>query len=329
MNEAEKSELAQPHDLLVRNVLADADLAADLLKNYLDPKLVSALELDSLKREAGDTVSSELKKLVGDLRYSARFKKRDAELKVFVFLEHQSRPDWLISLRMVKYVCAAYEQQASGMKKGERFPYPLAVVLHHGKKPWKNLLPMRDLIAMPPPDVGVEDNILGLPIRLIDVAAMPVDELRGHPMVCALLDSLQSASTGALPARLRKIADRLRGLGGEKRLDSWTEALATYYYTLAQGEVENTIDELTQAFMGLHSKKEAKEMVMTVAEKLEVRGNAKGKAEAIVTVLKSRFDTVPATVQKKLMTLRDVGRAEEMLELALACQSLREFQKAL
>ncbi len=81
--------------------------------------------------------------------------------------------------------------------------------------------------------------------------------------------------------------------------------------------------------MGLHSKKEAKEMVMTVAEKLEVRGNAKGKAEAIVTVLKSRFDTVPATVQKKLMTLRDVGRAEEMLELALACQSLREFQKAL
>ncbi len=47
MSEAEKNNVAHPHDLLVRNVLADTELVADLLRNYLDPELVTALELDS------------------------------------------------------------------------------------------------------------------------------------------------------------------------------------------------------------------------------------------------------------------------------------------
>ncbi|MDR1744288.1 MAG: Rpn family recombination-promoting nuclease/putative transposase, partial [Planctomycetota bacterium] len=74
MADAEKSDAPHPHDLLVRNVLADADIAADLLRNYLAAEWASALEWDSLKREPGETVAPNLSKLVGDLRYSARFR---------------------------------------------------------------------------------------------------------------------------------------------------------------------------------------------------------------------------------------------------------------
>ncbi len=326
MGESNRDTLAHPHDLLVRNILADTDLAANLLQTYLPPEWGTILEWDNLKRESGETVATGLSTLVGDLRYSTRFKKSGEALEVFIFLEHQSRVDPFMSLRMLGYVCAAYQQQLPALKKGERFPYPLAVVLYHGKKPWKKIPPMRELIAIPP---GVADALLHLPICLIDLAAMPVEQLRGHPMVCALLDSLQSSSLGILPSRFNKIIARLSGLGGERRIKSWTEALATYYYALVQGEVKDVIGELTRAFMGLYGKREAKEMGLTVAEKLHQDGMAKGKIESVITVLETRFGKLPASLQKKLVNLQDGARIEKVLKLAATCQSLKEFQKAL
>ncbi len=329
MDEEERSSVVHPHDLLVRKVLADTDIAADLLRHHLDPELVSTLDLGSLKREAGDSVSRKLSKLMGDLRYSARFKGGDKELKLFVCLEHQSRPDRFMAFRMLGYIHAAYEQILPSLKKGERFPYPLAVVLHHGVSPWKKIPPMRELIDMTP---GVEGDILGVPIRLIDVATMSLDELHGHPMVCALLDSLQSASTGQLPSRMYGILARLRGLGREKRTKAWVTALAEYYAAV-RGEVQNIREDLTHVLTGVYDTEEAEKMATTMYEAIQregrVEGRVEGKAEAIVSVLKSRFGAVPATVQRKLMKLRDSSRVEAMLELAVACQSLKEFQKAL
>ncbi len=341
MGDAKKSNVAQPHDLLVRNVLADADLAANLLQNYLDPGLASAVDLDSLKREAGDTVDPKLAKLVGDMRYSARFKGSNKELKVFVFLEHQSSPDRFMSFRMLGYIHAAYQEMLPRLKKGERFPYPLAVVLHHGESPWKRIPSMRELIDVTP---DVEGDILGLPIRLIDVAAMSVDELRGHPMVCALLDTLQSASAGNLPSRMSGIFDRLYGLGREKRVKPWMTALAKYYM-FVRGETRDAVGDLTHLFMRVVSKQEAGKMATTMAEALQmegmVRGVAKGRAEgrvegvvegkieSMLTILERRFGGVPAAVQKKIKSLKDIRSIDKAFEMALDCESLKEFQKAL
>ncbi len=335
MADAEKSDAPHPHDLLVRNILADADIAADLLRNYLPPEWALALEWDSLKREGGETVAPDLSKLVGDLRYSARFKGSGEELKVFIFLEHQSRPDRFMTFRMLEYVFAAWRRQLSAPEKVTRFPYPLAVVLHHGKKPWKKIPSMRDLIAIPPDATGALPD---LSICLIDAAAMPVDQLRGHPMVCALLDSLQSASTGVLSIRMRKILSRLRGLAEERRIKPWVTALARYY-TFVQKVVQDDIDDFASVFTELCGRKEAKEMMMTFAETFEKKGIAKGrtegraegKIESMITFLECRFDGIPDALRKKLLKMRDNGdgRIEEMLKLAATCRSLKEFQKAL
>ncbi len=73
------------------------------------------------------------------MRYSARFMGSGEELEVFVVLEHQSRTDRLMSFRMLDYVFPACRRQALSLKKGMRFPYPLAVVQYHGKTPWMKL----------------------------------------------------------------------------------------------------------------------------------------------------------------------------------------------
>lgn len=337
MSETEKHGVAHPHDSLVRNVLADTELAADLLRHYLAPEVISTLDLDSLKREVSDTVSPSLSKREGDLRYSARFKGDDGELKVLLLCEHQSRPDRFMSFRMLEYICAAYRELVPNLQQGKGFPYPLAVVLHHGESPWKKIPPMRELIDMKP---GVPNDILGLPIYLIDVAAMSLDELRGHPMVCALLDSLQSASTGRLAERISCIFSRLSNVREEGRLNIWSMALSKYY-TAVQGKTQENIDTLRQALKALLGIREAEKMTATIADGWieegiaigEARGvaigEARGEAKSMLIVLESRFGAVPAVLQKKLMTLQDNSRIEKMLKLAVTCQNLKEFENGL
>ncbi len=188
---------------------------------------------------------------------------------------------------------------------------------------------MRELIDMMP---GMANDILGLPIHLIDVAAMSTDELRGHPMVCALLDSLQSASMGVLSARMPGILDRLRDLGGDRRVKPWLTALVRYCVAF-RGEAQNALDDLVHVFTGYYDKKEAEKMATTLLEQIQmegiVKGEVKGQAKSAVMVLESRFGEIPAAIQKKLLGLRDAHRVERMIKLAATCQSLKEFQKAL
>ncbi len=343
MKKTEPADVSRPHDRLVKSFLTEPDLASDLFKNYLGDEWVELVDFDSLKGESTETVDRGLSELHADLRFSAKFKDSDEELKVFLFLEHQSRPDRFMSFRLLRYVCAAYQQhlEAVGENKDTTFPFPLAVVLHHGKSPWKKVLPMRELIDCKP---GMAMDILQLPICLIDLARIPGDQLRGHPAVCALLDSLQSASAGRLPERVVDIFSRLQNVREEGKLKSWSMALATYYFAM-QGKVQESLDSLLQALGRLYGIREAEKMTTTFAQSWIEEGIAIGKAEgkaegitegeaagqlkSVMLILESRFGDIPAATQKKLASLRDARRIEKMVKLAATCQSLKEFQKAL
>lgn len=335
MKETKQAEISHPHDLLVRLFLNEPDLASDLFKNYLTEEWVELVDFDSLRRESTESVDRNLSERLADLRYSTKIKGSNEELNVFVFLEHQSRPDRFMAFRLLEYICAAYRQHlsAAGERKDTTFPLPLAVVLHHGKTPWKKVLAMRELFDT---QHDMWANTLKFPICLIDLAKIPGEQLRGHPAVCALLDSLQSASEGRLPERVTNIFRRLQNVREESRLKTWSTALATYYLAV-QGKGQENLDTLLHALETLYSVREAEKMTTTFAQSWkeegfaigEAVGEVKGQAKSVIKFLELRFGEVPAGVQKKLMDLRDGSRVERLLELAATCQSLREFQKAL
>ncbi len=284
---------------------------------------VEQVNFDSLKQESTESVDRNLAARRADLCYSAKLKGSDEDLSVLLFLEHQSRSDRFMAFRLLEYICAAYRQHltVAGERKDTTFPPPLAVVLHHGKTPWKKMLTMRDLFNS---QHDIWMDTLKFPICLIDLAQIPSDQLRGHPAVCALLDSLQSASTGRFPERLTGILGRLKSVREEGRLKSWSEALSTYF-TAVQGKAKENTDILFHALKMLLGAREAEKMTATIADGWKTEA----KIESVITVLESRFDAIPGSVQKKLMGLSGTKRIEQILKLAATCQSLREFQKAL
>lgn|GEM_PF-1950062 len=335
-----KNDIMHPHDLLVRNIFGDADLTADLIRNHLPPDLTSNLDLNRLRREAVESINPGLSELLGDLRFSGKFKGTGQELRVFVFLEHQSRPDRFMSFRLLEYVFAAYRQHLSnsrGKGKPATFPYPLAIVLHHGKKPWKSVTPMRELIDIGP---GAPKEILDFPIFLIDLPRIEPEQLKGNPVVCAALDILQSASTGRLSERAKDIFNRLRSQRKDRRLKRWAHALGTYYVCI-QERIQAKHDDVTDILQPVLGKQEAMKMGITIAEGYRLEGEAKGKAEGkaegeaegtaktIIAFLEARFGTVPAGLRKKVTLMRGSKKLERAIKACATCESLKAFEKTL
>jgi predicted transposase/invertase (TIGR01784 family) len=141
--DGQQFELPQPHDHLVRHFLASPDIAADLLQNYVPSDIVGLLDLARLRCESPDAVDKELREVIGDIRFSTRFRDRGLRAEVLVFLEHQSKADRLIRFRVLEYIVKACRKRLAegNAAKGapKTLPYVVAVVLGGKHQPIRRL----------------------------------------------------------------------------------------------------------------------------------------------------------------------------------------------
>ncbi|MDR1533724.1 MAG: Rpn family recombination-promoting nuclease/putative transposase, partial [Planctomycetota bacterium] len=260
--------------------------------------------------------------------------------KVFLLLEHQSRSERHISFRIAEYVIKDFRERLNAKgspgRGGKNFPFPLAIILHHGKTPWKGPLKMRDLVD------GARELapfLLDLPIFLVDLASIPEEEIKGKPTLRALLAALQAAGKGRLAERFGRILGFLAGSGRDSRLRGDLRTLINYLAVvdrprLAEADIRRELDKLIGS-------KEAEEMTTSLAREWlregeakgraegEAEGEAKGRAEALILVLRARFGDPPAAVRNKLRKCADPGQLDRWAELAATCPSLGDFRKKL
>jgi hypothetical protein len=319
-------ELAHPHDLLVRRFLIEPELMADLMTYYVkqaaDQKIVQLIELANLRCESPVNIDKNLIEAIGDLRFSTNFKASQQQSNVFLLFEHQSKIDKHIRMRGLQYIVQAYERFEEETGGKSKYPYPIVVVFYHGKIPWKELLEMDEMIERVP---GAEGNLLRYTLILIDMSIIPKNELKGHPALQALIETLQLASQGKLIAEFEHVADHFIALKHDPRAKGWLHSLVRY--VLAVGKVSKEL--VIKAFSTLLDEKEAEKMAMSTMQELMLQGKAEGKAEAIATVLKVRFGVLPRHIVKSINSYSDPIALESWTELAATCKSLDEFADAL
>jgi hypothetical protein len=168
---------------------------------------------------------------------------------------------------MFEYIAVTYREiwRLAGRsgKSGKVFPYPLAVILYNGERPWSGPLKMGELIENFP---GLPGDILDLPVFLVDLAKIPGEKIRGLPPVRALLSALRAASNKELGKRLEAI---LRMAVEEKegvRRDSWLRALVHYYWYLEKPLTG--LKAATRILDKIVGRKEAEAMATSLAEEL-------------------------------------------------------------
>ncbi len=321
---------AHPHDLLVRLFLNDRELFADFLGNYLEPEIVELLDLDRLHCESTAIVDGSLDEHIGDLRFSTVFKNSEEPLEVFIFLEHQSSQQPLLPFRMLKnivdaYGCVVAGRENAGGKPGRLFPYPLAIILYHGKMPWRAPLSMRDLIATVP---GLDPVVLDFPIHLVDLSQKPTDEIKGHPALRALLLSLQAASQKCLGRRFETIFALFTALQPGERVREWMRGI--WNYVAAQDKPDNGKAIVAKVCGRLFGPQEGEKMAKTlmdeVLEEGEARGIFLGKAQAILVILSGRLGPVPKEIREQVMAVQDEALLDDLLLQASICTDFLHFK---
>ena len=66
-------------------------------------------------------------------------------------------------------------------------------------------------------------------------------------------------------------------------------------------------------------------MAQTMAEYLMEQGETRAKREAVLKLLRLRFDTVPESVSRRISTMRSLSHLDSLFEEALAAQTLDDI----
>jgi predicted transposase/invertase (TIGR01784 family) len=321
-------ELAHPHDHLARRFLIDPELMADLLAYYTrkvaDKQTVGLLDLKHLECKSPVAIDQNLIEGIGDLRFATTFRGSNRQSNVYLIFEHQSKIDQRIRIRGLNYIIQSYNQFEEAHKGKGKLPYPIVVVLYHGKASWKSLPDMDDMIDIVP---GAESGLLKFTLILIDISVIPPEEFEGHPALRALLETLQRSSEGELLANFDRITDYFRSIKRDPRAKSWLHSIV--HYTMSVVEIGSEL--IVKAYSKVFNEREAQKMAMTTAQKLLLEGKAEGKAEgerqAILTVLNTRFGKVPPRIAKSVDSYTDHGALKSLTVLAVKCNSLDEFRE--
>ena len=120
-----------PHDLFARYTFGHPERAAAELRAVLPAQLVSEVDWASLRQESGSVVDPELRESESDLLFTARLR-TGRSLLLYVLLEHQSRVDRWMALRMLRYVVRLMERWRTEHPESTRLPIILPLVMYHG-----------------------------------------------------------------------------------------------------------------------------------------------------------------------------------------------------
>jgi len=299
-----------------------ADLLLFYTQKLADQQAVNLLDLKRLECKSPITIDEQLVEGIGDLRFSTSFKGSKRRSSVFLLFEHQSTINRRVRVRGLKYIIQTYDQFEETHKGEEKLPYPLIVVLYHGKIPWKHLPEMDELIEIAP---GMKTGLLDYQLILIDVSELKPEDFKGHPVLQAVLEALQLASKNRLVAEFDRIMNRLTVVKTDPRMKGWLRSFARYAMSVAKIRVE----QIVKAFSKILSEREANDMAKTMAEELWTGGKAEQGRNMVLTVLKARFQGVPQEVENAIRQMNDPIALDSWAAQAATSLSMEEFAEAL
>ena len=328
------TELAHPHDRLVRRFLIDTELMVDLLlcypQNVDDQQAIQLLDLNHLECRSPVAIDKNLIEGRGDLRFATKFKGSNRQSNVFLLLEHQSSIDADFRLRGLDYIVQEFNEFRRKTKAKSKLPYPVVIVLYHGKVPWEHIPTMDELIDIVP---GAKTGLLDYRLILIDISILKRDDFKGHPALRAMLETIQRGSEGILIEEFDRIIGYFTPIKNDHRTKDWLHSLGRYVMVVARIGTEVGRKIIVKAFSKIFTETEADDMTRTMAEELimegEVNGIAKGEIKAgrdmVLTVLRARFKRIPEEVEKAISQMNDTISLKSWAAQAATCQSMDEF----
>ncbi len=176
------------HDSGYKLLFSYPYLVECLIRGFVPGAWIGRLDFSSLEpvREAhpGDEISVRYDDMIWRLRW------RDSGewIYVYLLLEFQSTDDPFMAVRILDYDGGLYRQivRALKLKRGDKLPIVLPIVLYRGDRAWRAEEDVFDLIVSAP--VEIEPYLPHLRYLLLDANAFPAHRLEAmhNPVACLL-----------------------------------------------------------------------------------------------------------------------------------------------
>ena len=233
LNEENKTydKINHPHDKTVRLMLSNSQEAANLINLALKTDFVKANQIEQYK---SSFVTKAYKNRESDIVY------KDLKNKgIYYLIEHQSKQDKMMAVRMIEYSLEIIRSALDLMKKEKReeFPTVIPIVLYTGKGKWK--------IPQSLEDVQVKLADINLPsigsYKLIDINTYSDDDLikaKGAlPKVLLMEKSTKN---------INKVKEIMNKMEKAKLTKEETEMLSVYITNVVREKDNRLADELLE-----------------------------------------------------------------------------------
>ena len=155
------------------------------------------VDLSYLERQPDTFVDAQHRMLEVDVLFKTRCKGTHQDSYIWVLIEQQREPDVWLPLRQFCYIGVIWDHIRKSSKSraaSNKLPFIYPLIISNASKPYRHSLTLRDMIE-PEEAKPLFDELFSKPSQLIDLAAIPDEELRiklqRHVQAQALLLSLK------------------------------------------------------------------------------------------------------------------------------------------
>ena len=313
------------------------------------PNIVGQLDFAKAQRLPESYITDILREQRTDVTYLVPFQGKRKEFTLCIHIEQQSQPERAMSYRMSLYTHLIWDKQrqeweGKKAKKEEREFYPvLPIVFYTGRRTWKKLRSLREVIKpeepfiefvpqyvplfksladIPDDELVANDNAFGWTMRLLKKVKTPKTEFSSE-----LEGAVSCISKVASDYQWRKLTQYLVLLVRHRRPRTETEELLSLMESL-----------ITRS----KRREEVREMAMTSAQALRNEGRKEGRKEGreegreegaletqrgnILDAIQARFQTVPSSISEKIKTIKSMARLKRIFSQCLTVDNLDEIE---
>ncbi|MBF0415433.1 MAG: Rpn family recombination-promoting nuclease/putative transposase [Magnetococcales bacterium] len=282
------------HDSGYKLLFSHPDMVRDLLQGFVKEEWVEQLDFSSLEKVSGSYVADDLRDREDDVIWRVRWEKE--WLFVYLLLEFQSAVDWIMSVRTDAYVMLLYQDlvKAGQIKRGDRLPPVLPVVLYNGKSPWTAALDVSDLITPIPRELDrYRPRTRYLLIDLVRYENATLVSM--HNLVAALCRLEKSQTPEEIRAVVALLVDWLKAPEQLSLRRAFTVMLGRVLLPRrVPGQVIPELNDLQEVDAMLA------ETVGEWSKEWESKGRQKGEATMLTRQLQRRFGTIPEWASEKV-----------------------------
>ncbi len=143
----EDPDYTHPHDKMFQQALDHKEAAISLIKNHVDEDIKKLIDFSTVKTEKNSFIEKDFKKHACDVLLSAKIAGSDGYL--LILAEHQSKPDYHMSLRLMNYMLKICSMHLKKHPKSKHLPLVYPIVLYNGKAKYNAPLNFWNLFEFP------------------------------------------------------------------------------------------------------------------------------------------------------------------------------------